>query len=506
MTRVLRASQLLLWLAATPLCSQATGWVHADDPLLPIFEHLVLRGDVDDPSPQIRPFRLAEARAVLERSECTSGTSCAAIVRLLLAAWRDVKGPTGVRADVRAGIQAYTDARRNPLWPDGGGDKLQPYAEAAFRARAGVVGVGARGVMESRVNDDPDWTGPRDGIPAFRLADAWASVETPHSSVRLGHGTRNWGPVGVAGLAIGDAAYARPDFTIELRNRFARLSLLVAPLDDAVDADGVQRSRWFASHRLAITPFGGLTLGLWETLVASGRGRSVHSAIEGLIGVFAFRQQFGRPDDRNAIIGIDASWRVAAGLLLEGQLAVDDYRLRASDTARGERDRPDRYAYTLQAGGGLGEASSWTARYARVSSLAYRTFRPAEGFVYRDVGLARIFPDNDVATVEVGIPVASGVLIRPEVSLLRQGEGRIQAPFPSHDDSLAATPGFLIGTVRKTVRIGIRSVARVGRLTVVGQLGVSRTANADHVTGRRRDRFDGRILVTIGAAGTRSTP
>ena len=52
----------VLCLALTsPLRAQASPYVPLDDPRLPLLEHLIARGDIDDPSPMVRPFRRADA-------------------------------------------------------------------------------------------------------------------------------------------------------------------------------------------------------------------------------------------------------------------------------------------------------------------------------------------------------------------------------------------------------------------------------------------------------------
>ena len=62
-----------------PRCvqAQASPYLPLDDPRLPLLEHLIERGDIEDPSPMVRPFRRADALRVLEQAD-TAG---------LLASW-----------------------------------------------------------------------------------------------------------------------------------------------------------------------------------------------------------------------------------------------------------------------------------------------------------------------------------------------------------------------------------------------------------------------------------
>ena len=47
--------------------AQASPYLPLDDPRLPLLEHLIARGDIEDPSPMVRPFRRADAVRVLPR-------------------------------------------------------------------------------------------------------------------------------------------------------------------------------------------------------------------------------------------------------------------------------------------------------------------------------------------------------------------------------------------------------------------------------------------------------
>jgi len=483
----------------TGAAGQGFGWIPIDHPGMPFFEQLVRQGAIDDPTPQLRPVRAADVRRVLGAARCDGKPTCESIVGRLLRTWAAPDTRNEWQAAARIGALAYNHARKDPLYPDDQHDVFQPYAEVGASLRIHGLSAGIRTIGESRVNVDPDWTGPRDAVPAFRIADAWLALETPHAALRIGSGQRNWGPVGVQGLAISNGAYSRPDIALELHNRVLHFSLIVAPLNDLVAGSGKPIDRWFAAHRLAVTPTAGLTIAVWETVVAGTTGRTALSAVDGLIGVFAFQRQFGRADDRNVILGVDASWQIGRDARIEGQLAVDDFRLLAADTSVGEFDRPDRYAFTMQANGALRSGISWLARYTRVSSLAYRTTAPAESFLYRGVGIARVFPDNDVLTLGAGVTASAHVLLEPNVSVLRQGEGRIQTAFPQDEESLASTPSFLIGTVRSTVRLGMRATAELGPVSLEADVGANRTRNPQHLAGPARNRLDGRLLITIGA-------
>src|SRR5918912_69434 len=67
---VLLATALAGWFLPLPCVGQtASPYITLDDPRLPLLEHLIARGDVEDPSPMVRPFRRADAVRVLAAAD-----------------------------------------------------------------------------------------------------------------------------------------------------------------------------------------------------------------------------------------------------------------------------------------------------------------------------------------------------------------------------------------------------------------------------------------------------
>ena len=73
-----RLTALLALGCAAPLAGQASPVVTADDPRLPLFEHLVIRGDVADPSPMWRPIRRRQVFEAL--NQATGGQLAAKLI------------------------------------------------------------------------------------------------------------------------------------------------------------------------------------------------------------------------------------------------------------------------------------------------------------------------------------------------------------------------------------------------------------------------------------------
>src|SRR3954467_10656334 len=92
-----------------PASAQGSPYVTLDDPRLPLLEHLIARGDIEDPSPMVRPFRRADAERVLAGGDTSAASPTGRIVRQLLSEFKDPSGNPW-RLSGRVGAQAYTHA------------------------------------------------------------------------------------------------------------------------------------------------------------------------------------------------------------------------------------------------------------------------------------------------------------------------------------------------------------------------------------------------------------
>jgi hypothetical protein len=486
---------------AGPTAAQGSPYLSLDDPRLPLLEHLIARGVVRDPSPQIRPLLLTEVLAAL-RVARDSGTGAAdPIVIELLRAWEPPATESWWRITPRLGGQGYTQGRRELLHPgDGGGGRH--YLDASITAAMGPVVVNARPAMENRLRDDPDFRplGPIDEFrQLYRFIEAYGVAQWKWVQLHFGQVERNWGPTGLTGIPISNYGYPRTDFAFRLGGRTIRFEAIQAPLRDGVSDSGEVVTRWFATHRLSIRVTPDLQLALWEAAVAQRAGGAPDPALLNPFVLMTFGRQFGLGDRRNVMLGGDGTWRPSQRLLIQAQGAVDDWSF---DDAN---PYPNRFGFALGAGGALGASLSWRASYAMNSSLAYRTSDPNESFTDADVGIGRHYIDNDHFFVGVGVPVRTGWLVSPQMHLLRQGEGRIDAPWPTEQEA-ADLPQLFVGTRQDTWLAAIGVSGQERGVAISGLGGVRHLRNASHTAGAGETRFVGRVQVTVEFRVTGSLP
>jgi hypothetical protein len=419
---------------------------------------------------------------------------------------RDFESPGANRWAVRArgGGQAYTTQRRDPLHPTGP-TAAQPYADLRAEAVIGSLALATRPAAEPRIVHDPEWPGRRDLRLAWRFVEGYVSAQFRYASLFYGQLDRNWGPVGLPGIGVSDYGYPMTEAGFTVGTRTLQLHALARDLRSERDTAGALVRRYFFAHRLGVRVTPRLHLGVWETTVLAGVDRDFDSRYRNPLTLLVLANQYGLGADGNVLLGLDAHWRVGRRLALAAQLGLDDLQYEAADdTLR----YPGRWAVTLAASGALGRALGWRALYTRATSLAFRTADPFESFTDAGVGLGRNWADLDQATIVVSVPVVGGAgwgrwLLTPELTLLRQGEGRIGAPFPATAAEAGRLPEIFVGTVERTWRLALGVSGYGGPLELRADAGLHQVSNAGHVPGRDVTRFEGRLQATvgIGAAG-----
>jgi hypothetical protein len=179
-----------------------------------------------------------------------------------------------------------------------------------------------------------------------------------------------------------------------------------------------------------------------------------------------------------------------------GQVLLDDIQV---DRSAGSDLKPISYAFTVGARGRAGSGAvigGWRAYYTRVTNLTYRNEDSLQVSLYHLLGTGRNFADYDQVTLTVGLLPRAGLLLTPELTYLRQGEGDPRQPHPPVS-AYATTPTIFQGVVERTLRLALGgSYAMAGRVDLAFTAGVHRIANFQHVTGDTRTRFLGSIGLT----------
>ena len=188
----------------------------------------------------------------------------------------------------------------------------------------------------------------------------------------------------------------------------------------------------------------------------------------------------------NSFEGLDIERR--GRVTVFGQAMLDDIQIErkvASDR------KPTSYGFTVGAKGAA-RGAAWTAFYTQVANLTYRNEDDLQVPLFHGLGIGRNFDDYDQATVKVGFLTTSGVLLEPELTLLRQGEGDPRLPHPLVPD-LPTTATIFQGVMQRTIRLALGGSWQRAGWGVVANTGVHFVQNDGHVAGASATHFVGSI-------------
>ena len=497
---------VILGFPLTLLAQDASPYVPLQHWGMPYVEHFIAAGKLGDPTPLTRPLRQGDVVRALEGVDTLrlSGGE-RRVIRALLADLRrrsfprsgTERGPGGEgpwgRVDVDVGVLGATHALRDPLEfdrgvPPRGGTTSRGFASGGVSLQLGFgpLALVTHPYFDTRLKFDPDWYGKKDRTVAGRTAESYVSAQWRWAELFYGRLDRNWGPSGVQGVLLSDAPYGLDHFGVTLGTSGLQLQALVTQLDTRRDSSGADIRRYMVAHRLWLRPRGRWTVALWEGAVLSGADRGIEPWYLNILNL-AMLEQVNSGGNVNSFLGVDFERR--AGVTLFGQLMLDDIQVdRSTLTDR----KPVSYAATLGAKGGFPLSGAWTLVYTQVANLAYRNEDDFQVPLYHGLGTGRNFSDYDETSARLSFIGPGGVLLEPEVTLVRQGEGDPRLPHPK-PAAYPTTATLFEGVVQRTLRLALGAQWKAGPLHWSANGGMHAVTNDGHVQGQSRTRFVGSV-------------
>ena len=325
-----------------------------------------------------------------------------------------------------------------------------PTPRSPAKPSRGPFALVSRLAAEPRLTDDPEWPGRRDLTLLYRAPEAYLSAQFKYGNVFYGQMLRNWGPVGLAGhrsqrlclppgrvrlsrrraelrarglraLAQGRAGHARtPDPPLLLRpprQRPPQRPPAGGALGDDRHLGHRSRVRWPLPESADAAPV--------HQSVRAGLRTGMSSSASMRPGASAAAPRCRHSS--GSTICNTSTRRVRRAIPTAGRSRSRD-SARSVARSRGARSTPRRRAWP----------SAPTTR-PRTSPT------PVSGSAATSTTWTR-------SPLTVSVPYRSRWLLTPELTLLRQGEGDINDPFPATDEEAGALPQLFIGVVERTWR------------------------------------------------------
>ena len=456
----------------------------------PFIEHLIASGRMADPSPLSRPFKVDQVVRALEAvdSNVVTGAEWAVVKQIRSDLTRHMRGPSS-RIDIQAATAASSHARRDPLREAGPGHATYS-AGAGLTLYFGPAVFVSHSYFDTRLKWDPDYFGKKDRVIAGRTAEAYVSAQWRFGELFFGSVDRDWGPriPDGGGLLVSPNPYSYDHFDVRIGTDGLYLEGLITQLDDLPDTSGTPQHRYFIAHRFTVRPPWNATFSLWEGTIVAGPDRQLEPWFANIF-TLGLLQQYDQNSQANNLLGFDVTTRFNRTQLF-ASILIDDIQVDRSNA--GDKEPPS-YGFTLGAQGGIARYG-WTAFYTQVANLTYRTPDPAEAVMRRGVGLGRNFSGYDQLTLRGSMIAAPGVLLEPEVTLLRQSQSDFRLPYPSVAQ-FDSTATLFAGTVTRTLRLALAGRAAHGRWMLSGDGGVHIIDNYQHASGANKTRWVGRVEI-----------
>ena len=371
-------------------------------------------------------------------------------------------------------------------------------AAPGFTVRALLQSGSFTGAMrvlaDRRMRVDPEFVGRKDRVLSARTEDAYLGVTSRFATLQVGRVGRSWGLPGQLGLMVSNGAYTYDHAYVRIGTDKIHLSTIIARLDDEFRnfATDTLAQRYFTAHRLAVSA-GGIEAGISESVIYGGVARGFQPSLSNPVSP-VFLAQYSDGDKINVAFGADALWRGHNGVMLGGQLYLDDFQIDKCELC-GE---PPGIGVTLTADGiPVAGGLRGFASYTRVTSLTYRAPDRFERYTTRTVGLGQRNSDFDEVKAGIDVGPVLPAPVRVYVAYRRQGAGDYREPYP--EISRRNTwPTIFEGVVVKTFRIAATGGMRLGAATeITADAGINHSANDLRRVGDTRTRFEGRVRVAL---------
>ncbi len=499
-----RSRRLASLCGALLLCSTA---VRAQNALLPLddiaytyIDALQARGQLRELPMIERPYTVGAVRAAVRNArealhEVGSRRWLAAIEA---AAEKYAPGVTASDSGVfAAGVAGYGVAQTSGTRDLMQSDRVNTFAPGlTLRAllQSGPFTGAMRVLADRRMRVDPEFVGRKDRVLSSRTEDGYLGVASRFGALQIGRVGRSWGLPGQLGLMVSNGAYTYDHAFLRIGTDKLHLSSVIARLDDErlnFFTDTLAQ-RYFTAHRLALKA-GNVEAGISESVIYGGVARGFQPNLANPVSP-AFLAQYSDGDKINVAFGADALWRARNGVMVAGQIYLDDFQIDKCELC-GE---PPGIGVTLTADGvPLAGGTRGFASYTRVTSLTYRAPDRFERYTSRTVGLGQRNSDFDELKAGVDIGPLLPAPVRVYVAYRRQGAGDYREQYPAVNQR-NSWPTIFEGVVVKTLRVAASAAMRVGMGTELSaDVGVNRSDNDLRVTGASRTRFEARVRVAL---------
>lgn len=487
-----------------------------EDEVYTYLNRLQRRGYLLELHPTALPYTAGEVRRAIERNDAGEMSSRE---RRWLYMVEQLAGLTGgdeveeaaVGGLLQAGTaHANTDRQESLTRPVGEGSAVWTNAEGRIWGAAGpaIAQVGLR--HDLYYDQDPDGISPVRRLKA-RNENSYVGLNTRWAGLYAGRFSNHWAMHGEQAGVL--SANPRPFDQINFRVGGERLSVqgLIAELDNITSddqftgraRDAESRSRFFTASRLDWRPSKRLALTLQESIIYEGSNTGLSPTFLVPTHVLFFVGDNAPANALDQLLVSLSIWARFGSVTFHFQGVVDDFVLEdRAQLIEEERLQPTMFAlYGSMRIGGVTDRLDLGFESGLASFQVYNSSDAILRYVFLNRGIANQFTDYVDGTAFADIyldDLVPGLTLSPRISLLAQGEQRLNQEFVRNRPDGSIIETLLTGTNEYTARLGLQAFFQPDRRFFMRfDAGVNRTWNANHESGLTRTRFIG--LLEVGA-------
>ncbi len=343
-------------------------------------------------------------------------------------------------------------------------------------------------LLDEELEKDPDYQGKKWRGFAGEVENAFLHFQWRGLTVMAGRYTSFWGPSRES-LILSETARPMDAIFWSYRLGFLRYSWQFAQLDRRRHVDEnetVFENRYFSGHRLDVRLRRNLYLGLFETVIFGGPGRSPELAYLNPF-LFYHAHQLNENFNDNTFLGVDFAWYLKGRHKIYGQFLIDDFQI--DNEVRGDNE-PNEIGVLLGIHSvRILENHEIRAEYLAITNRTYSQVYERNRYLNRGELIGHVFgPDGDRARLEISRWLDAVNRVSLNLTYQRRGEGYINAPWtmPWMEVDNYAEP-FPTGTVENTFRPAARFAGFIRKYIFLDiEFGYDFIGNYGHDEGRNR--------------------
>ncbi|SYZ74676.1 exported hypothetical protein [Candidatus Zixiibacteriota bacterium] len=311
-------------------------------------------------------------------------------------------------------------------------------------------------LLDKKMAEDPSYTGKKWRGMAGEMESSYLAFGINYLDIIGGRFGGNWGPSDES-LILSSTARPMDAVAVRLRWGIMQFSYQAGQLNKIGPADstGEWQNRYFSGHRLDFQFASNFSLGLFETVIYGGAGRSFEMAYLNPFMIYHSVQLNDNIDD-NTFLGLDAVYLIAGRHKLYGQFLIDDFQIEKK--IRSDRE-PNELGFLIGAQSlNLFNFIDIKGEYLRLNNRTYNQKYDRNRYDNRGALIGNeLGPDADRWSLTLSKWFGYERRLSLNFACERHGEGRYNSPWtePWLDSTIVYKESFPTGTVEKKFTAGI---------------------------------------------------